>query len=76
MDLPGSAPLKYEGYTKERKHYNYGHFFFFFSFFGLFRAAPAAYGSSQARGGIGAVAAGLHQSHSNEDLSLILQPTP
>ena len=31
-------------------------FFFFF----LFRAAPVAYGGSQARGLIGATAAGLH----------------
>ena len=31
----------------------------------LFRAAPVAYGGSQARGLIGAVAAGLRQSHSN-----------
>ena len=39
-------------------------FFFFFCFFwGV--AASAAYGSSQARGRIGAVAAGLHHSHSN-----------
>ena len=28
-------------------------------------AAPETYGGSQARGPIGAVAAGLHQSHSN-----------
>ena len=34
-------------------------FFFFFFFFSLFRAAPAAYGSSQARGRMGAAAAGL-----------------
>ena len=33
--------------------------------FCLFRAAPVAHGGSQARGGIGAVAAGLHHSHSN-----------
>ena len=36
--------------------------------FGLFafsRAAPAAYGGFQARGLIGAVAAGLHHSHGN-----------
>ena len=32
---------------------------------GLFGAAPAAYGGSQARDRIGAVAAGLHHSHSN-----------
>ena len=31
----------------------------------LFRAAPVAYRSSQARGRIRAVAAGLHHSHSN-----------
>ena len=41
--------------------------FIYFSFgvFAFSRAAPAAYGGSQARGLIGAVAAGLHQSHSN-----------
>ena len=37
----------------------------FFFFFGVFRAAPAAYGGSQARGQIGAVAVGLYHSHSN-----------
>ena len=31
----------------------------------LFRAAPKAYGSSQARGRIGALSTGLHHSHSN-----------
>ena len=36
----------------------------FFSFL-LFRTAPAASGSSQARGRIGATAAGLRHSHSN-----------
>ena len=38
---------------------------FFFFFFCLFRAVPKAHGSSQARGWIGAVAAGLHHSHNN-----------
>jgi len=37
--------------------------FFFFNVF--FRASPAAYGGSQARGPIGALAAGLHHSHSH-----------
>ena len=37
---------------------------FFFFFFLLFRAVPAAYGGSWARG-LGAVAIGLHHSHSN-----------
>ena len=35
------------------------------SLFFLFRAAPGAYGSSQARGRIGAAAGGLHHSHSH-----------
>ena len=39
-----------------------GSFGYFFAFSG---ATPTAYGSSQARGLIGAVAAGLHHSHSN-----------
>ena len=43
----------------------------FFSFF-LFRAAPAAYGSSQARGGIRAAAASLYHSHSNSGSKLHL----
>ena len=34
------------------------------------------YGGSQARGQIGAVAAGLHHSHSNAGSELCLQPTP
>ena len=37
----------------------------FFFFFLLFRAPPTAHGGSQAAGGIGAVAASLHHSHSN-----------
>ena len=37
----------------------------FFLPFCLFRAAPVAYGGSQARGPVGAAAAGLHHSHSN-----------
>ena len=40
------------------------------------RAAPAAYGGSQARGLIGAVAAGLHHSHSNAGSQPSLRPTP
>jgi len=39
-------------------------------------AAPAAYGGSQARGLIGAVATGLRQSHSNTGSKPRLQPTP
>ena len=39
-------------------------------------AAPVAYGGSQARGLIGAVATSLHQSHSNSGSEPRLQPTP
>ena len=48
----------------------------FFFFFCLFRAAPPAYGGSQARGLIGAVSAGLRHSHSNTGSKPHLQPTP
>ena len=63
-------------------------FFFFFFVFCLFVvvvvvvvvaiswAAPAAYGGSQARGPIGAVATSLRQSHSNAGSEPCLQPTP
>ena len=62
-------------------------FFFFLSFFFFFVvvvvvivaiswAAPAAYGDSQARGLIGAVATGPRQSHSNAGSEPRLQPTP
>ena len=40
-------------------------FLFFVGFFCLFRVIPGADGGSQARGRIGALAAGLHHSHSN-----------
>ena len=42
----------------------------------FFRAAPVAYGGSQAMGLIRATAAGLHHSHSNIRSKLRLQPTP
>ena len=38
---------------------------FIFCLFAILGAAPAAYGGSQARGRIGAVATGLRQGHSN-----------
>ena len=49
---------------------------FFFCLLILSRAAPAAYGGSQARGRIGAVGTGLRQSHSNVGSEPHLQPTP
>ena len=57
-------------------------FFFFFCLFvvvvvvAISWAAQAAYGGSQARGPIGAVATGLRQSHSNAGSEPRLQPTP
>ena len=51
-------------------------FFFVCLFVCLFGAAPVAYGGSQARGLVGAVAAGLHHSHSNARLGPRLQTTP
>ena len=52
------------------------HVFFFFVVVVISWAAPAAYGGSQARGPIGAVATGLRQSHSNPGSEPRLQPTP
>ena len=49
---------------------------FYFLSFCPFRTAPAAYGGSQPRDLIGAVATGLHQGHSNAGSELRLQPTP
>ena len=54
-----------------RRHFKKSFFFFFWSFwsFCLFRTTPAAYGGSQARGVIGAAAAGLH--HSSQQLRIL-----
>ena len=48
----------------------------FFCLFAFSRAAPVAYGGSQARSRIGTVVAGLRQSHSNAGSDQCLQPTP
>ena len=50
--------------------------FFFFGLFVLLRATRMAYGCSQARVLIGAVATSLHQSHSNVGFQVHLRPTP
>ena len=47
---------------------------YFLVFLSNFRAAPVAYGSSQARGLIRVTAAGLQNSHSNARSELHLQP--
>ena len=45
---------------------------FFYLFIYFLRAAPTAYGNSQARGRIGATATGLHHGHSNSGSELHL----
>ena len=50
--------------------------FLFFCIFVFSRAPLVAYGGSQARGRIGAVAASLRQSHSNAASEPGLRPTP
>ena len=49
---------------------------FFLSFLPFLGPFPMAYGGSQARGLIGAVATGLRQSHSKAGSEPRLQPTP
>ena len=50
--------------------------FVLFCLFAISWADPVAYGGSQARGTIGAVGAGLCQSHSNTGSEPRLRPTP
>ena len=50
--------------------------FLFFCLFAISWAAPMAYGGSEARGQIGATAAGLHHSHSHARSEPRLRPTP
>ena len=51
-------------------------FLFIFCLFAFSRATSEAHEDSQARDLIGAIATGLHQSHSNTGSELRLQPTP
>ena len=50
---------------------NLHNFLFPFFFFAFFMAAPTAYGGSQARGQIGAIATGLRHSHSNTGFRIL-----
>ena len=70
--------LKFYGNDDEEGTYKGFLFCFVFCFFVFchFRVTPAAYGGSQARGLIGAIVAGLCQSHSNAGPELGLPPTP
>ena len=54
----------------------WGFFCCSFRLFAFSRATPAAYGGSQARDRIEAVAAGLRHSHSNAGTEPHLQPPP
>ena len=49
-------------------------YIYIYLFFWIFRAAPVAYGNSQARGRIGAASSGLCHSHSNAGFEPHLQP--
>ena len=64
----GSHSLGWEGHKAGLPH--------LFFFLPLFRTTPAAYGGSQARGGIGAAAVSLRHSHSNDRSEPHLRPTP
>ena len=55
--------------------YIYTHTYIYICLFAFSRAAPRAYGGSQGKGLIGAIATGLHQSHSNAGPELSLLPT-
>ena len=59
-----------------KTHSRFFCFSFCFVLFCLFRATPATYGGSQARGKIRAIATGLCHSHSNVGSELCLGPTP
>ena len=68
-----------EAKDQQRRDTQDGNILFYFILFlslCLFRAIPTAFGGSQARGPIGAVAAGQCQSHSNVGSEPRLQPTP
>ena len=86
-DLPGASSTTARLMTKEKCFLpaenetgqdltNMIYLFIFIYFLVFSRAAPAAYGGSQVRGLIGAVAAGLCQSHSNAGSKPHLPLTP
>ena len=73
--IPPIALLVSEGLTKTSSLFEGFLFLFWFLFLVFFRAATMAYGDSQARDLIRAVAAALHHSHSNAKFKPHLQPT-
>ena len=62
----------------KNSHYTFFIYFFliFFVFCLFFRATPASYGGSQAKGRIGAVATGVYHNHSNAESEACIRPTP
>ena len=81
LNFWGQLLISFKTYRK----FNFSIYLFVYLFVYLFiylfifvfsRAAPTAYGGSQARGPTGAVAAGLHHSHSNVGSEPRLRPTP
>ena len=73
--LTDTSPGNHFPFISPAKHrkllYEFQKMFIYF----LFKATFAAYGNSQARGQIGATAAGLYHGHSNSGSELHLQPT-
>ena len=66
------------GSSKETDFFSFSFlsFLLFLFIYLFFRAAPTAYGGSQARGPIGATSTSLYHSHSHVGSQLSLQPTP
>ena len=65
-----------ESYLKVNKYSSVVKNLSIYLFIVFSRAAPTAYGGSQARGLIRAVIAGLRHSHSNMESEPSLRPTP
>ena len=74
--IPGPGTSICCGCGKEKECKVFYILYYYYYYYLLFRAAPAAYGSSQIRGQIRAAAAGLYHSHSNARSELHLGPTP
>lgn len=78
MGNPEHPPLLSADLHSKRSFYLFYFYFlvFYFFFFLAFQVTPAAYGGSQPRGLIRAVAASLCHSHSNARSELHLQTAP